>query len=210
VSKTLPIAALKASPTNPRTIDNDALAGLRASMKTFGDLSGIVWNERTGHLVAGHQRMRALTEAGAKDWTRAEDGTGVVVHPVTGERFPVRVVSWDETTETLANLAANNPEIQGEFTADAEEQLHALEKDALFDDLHLDQLLAELDDGEDDAGDGREERTGLEEFMATPPNKPVWILIAANEDVAAEVEADLINKYGSDKSIRIEKSSSMV
>ena len=51
---------LRASPRNPRKISAEALAGLKTSLASYGDISGIVWNERTGELVAGHQRVRAL------------------------------------------------------------------------------------------------------------------------------------------------------
>lgn len=37
---------------NPRQIDDAALTGLKYSLTEFGDLSGIVFNARTGSLVA--------------------------------------------------------------------------------------------------------------------------------------------------------------
>ncbi len=43
------------APYNPRSIDADSARGLRASLKRYGDLGGIVWNATTGHLVL---RMR--------------------------------------------------------------------------------------------------------------------------------------------------------
>src|SRR3972149_9028908 len=46
---------------NPRRISPAASAGLRASLSTFGDIAGIVWNTRTGHLVCGHPRVAGLT-----------------------------------------------------------------------------------------------------------------------------------------------------
>jgi len=42
---------LKADPKNPRKISPEALDGLRYSLGEFGDLSGLVWNKRTGTLV---------------------------------------------------------------------------------------------------------------------------------------------------------------
>ena len=107
-----PITDLRADPSNPRRIDDAALAGLSASERRFGDLSGIVHNHRSGHLVAGHQRVRALRDAGAAEWTPGPgphgDG-GFVTDPRTGERFAVRVVDWDATTERAANIVANSP-----------------------------------------------------------------------------------------------------
>jgi hypothetical protein len=58
--------------------------------------------------------------------------------------FPVRIVEWDEATERMANLAANNPEIAGEFTATAIEQLQALEGEADFALLKFDDLEASI------------------------------------------------------------------
>jgi hypothetical protein len=135
---------LKADPKNPRMIEAPALRGLGVSMETFGDLSGLVWNEKTGHLVAGHQRMNRLKAAGADEWTR-EGNEGFVTHPKTGEVFKIRIVDWDETTERMANLSANNPEIQGEFTEEAALQLRELEGEAKFDELMLKELQADLD-----------------------------------------------------------------
>ncbi len=40
---------------NPREITAEAAEGLRHSLVEFGDISGIVWNQRTGNLVCGHR-----------------------------------------------------------------------------------------------------------------------------------------------------------
>lgn len=140
----LPANLLKADPQNARTIEAPALRGLGVSMETFGDLSGIVWNERTGHLVAGHQRMNRLKAAGVDEWVR-EGNAGLITHPKTKEVFTIRVVDWDPTTERMANLTANNPQIQGDFTEEAAEQLRALEDEMMFQALALDGLQEDLD-----------------------------------------------------------------
>lgn len=104
------LSDLKAAPYNPRRISAPAQRGLRKSLEEFGDLSGIVWNRKTGHLVAGHQRVEQLRAAGAK-----VKGAEVVL----GDRsFPVRVVSWGPRREKAANLAANNAALAGEFVPD--------------------------------------------------------------------------------------------
>ena len=51
---------LKPAPRNPRRISAEAMGALGHSLDAFGDLSSICWNRRSGHLVAGHQRMTAL------------------------------------------------------------------------------------------------------------------------------------------------------
>jgi DNA modification methylase len=147
-----PLALLRADPKNARKISKQALAGLGVSMTEFGDLSGITWNEKLGDLVAGHQRMKRLGSAGARSWERTGPDTGVVVDPKTKERFPVRIVQWDETKHRLAQIAANNPAIQGDFTEETLEQLRELETDARYHELRLQDLAAQLQGEADEAG----------------------------------------------------------
>jgi hypothetical protein len=192
------IGLLKAAPNNWRRIDSAAAAGLGVSMETFGDLSGIVFNKRSGNLVAGHQRVTELRAAGAKDWTRESKTAGWIVHPKTKERFPIRIVDWDEPTEIMANIAANNPALQGEFTEGLEAELRGLEAEANFEELRLRELMA----GEPD--EPRDRRT-LDEFDVTPSPKKTWILIATTEALAAEIEIELREKYESEDT-RIEVS----
>lgn len=52
----------KPSPWNPRQISPKSLAGLAASLRAFGDLSGFVLNGRTGTVICGHHRGSALEE----------------------------------------------------------------------------------------------------------------------------------------------------
>lgn len=175
------IDVLKADPQNARRISPEALAGLGVSMQTFGDLSGIVFNQRSGRLVAGHQRMEQLRAAGAKTWRRLSKAEGVIVHPKTEERFPVRIVEWDDTTERLANLAANNPEIQGEFTAEALAQLKALDEHVDFEGLRLDDLYASLEKEiktRDVAGGGHTDPDDVPEPPKVPMTQPgdLWVL----------------------------------
>ncbi len=129
---------LKGAPWNPRAISDAAHAGLRVSMSEFGDIAGIVWNERTGHLVAGHQRVAGLKK-NHDGGLKLEDGA--IVTP-DGARFPVRIVDWDEDRERAANVAANNPQIAGAFTDDIGPILERIrEADAvLFESLRLDEL----------------------------------------------------------------------
>lgn len=167
----LGIDLLKGDPDNARRIGGGALLGLQASMETFGDLSGIVWNEKTGELVAGHQRMRGLREEGAMTWTR-EGETGWIEHPKTGERFPIRIVDWDETMQRMANLTANNPAIQGDFTDEVKEQLRELEGQEQFTTIGLAEMQKALDEdlkkaAAEDSGEGAGDQTGeLEQKFA--------------------------------------------
>lgn len=64
--ETMPLARLEANPDNPRKITPEALARLKRSMDTFGTLSPLTWNKRTGRLLAGHQRIKIMRADGAK------------------------------------------------------------------------------------------------------------------------------------------------
>jgi DNA modification methylase len=176
----LAVGVLKADPQNARTIEAPALRGLGVSMETFGDLSGIVWNERSGNLVAGHQRMNRLRAAGASEWHREGD-RGWIAHPKTGQRFDIRIVDWDATTERMANLTANNPAIQGEFTEEAAAQLAALEDEVAFEVLRLGELKEDLD-REVKAAEDRQQGNGDPDDAPAPPPEPttrrgdLWLL----------------------------------
>ncbi|MBU1095816.1 MAG: hypothetical protein KKB34_04980 [Bacteroidetes bacterium] len=120
------LSDLKSADYNPRTISEKALSGLKYSIDEFGDISGFVFNRRTGNLVAAHQRKSAL-ELSDGDYdieiidqydTPSDKGTvayGFV--DFNGERFNYREVDWDLSKEKAANIAANSPTIQGEFTS---------------------------------------------------------------------------------------------
>lgn len=118
---------------NPRRISPEALAGLKASLARFGDLSGVVVNSRTGNVVAGHQRLTALGLDSLPDPPPETVGDGI----------RVRVVDWDLTTEKAANIAANSPAISGEFTDDLAGLLAELsEADAaMFEELRFEELV---------------------------------------------------------------------
>ena len=140
---TLPIAVLAPDPVNPRTMSDEARAGLAVSLETFGALD-IVFNDTTGELVSGHQRLDGLKAAGATELVREGDW-GFVIHPKTGERFPVRFVRWDSVKHRLANFVSNSPHLQGEFSEAGIGQLRALEGEANFGALGLDKLVAQLE-----------------------------------------------------------------
>ena len=177
------------APYNPRKISPEAYAGLKTSLVKFGDLSGITWNKRTGNLVAGHQRFKALKEIYAGKLEIVErDGeyfllpsksdaptqspnakklTAKEREEAFKEAWPIRVVDWDRKTEQLANIVANNPYITGEFTEDVREMLQDAEK--LFDDfssLRLDELLADCPEIEPQSSP----RSGKTRKNDTPPS----------------------------------------
>jgi hypothetical protein len=91
------ISTLRNAPYNPRRISESALRGLQSSVERFGLVQPIIVNERTGYIVGGHQRVKALKAAGATD--------ALVV-----------LVDLPDTEERALNLALNSPAIAGEFT----------------------------------------------------------------------------------------------
>lgn len=106
--KRMRLEDLKPADYNPRVISDDAFDGLGKSLERFGVLAYIVWNERTGNIVGGHQRYRQLMEMGEKE-------TDVVV------------VNLDDNEEVALNITLNNPNIRGDFTPDVMEQLRVTE-----------------------------------------------------------------------------------
>lgn len=61
---------------------------LRKSIKEFGYVDPVIWNERTGKVVGGHQRLKVMQELGYKEVT-------------------VSVVDLDEQKEKALNIALN-------------------------------------------------------------------------------------------------------
>lgn len=101
-------------PRNPRYITESAFDRLQETMERLGDISGIVFNQRTGQLVGGHQRSKVIDlnlcaiEIVKRFDPPTEDGTVSVGYAYwMGRRFNYRIVDWDEKTAELANLVAN-------------------------------------------------------------------------------------------------------
>ncbi len=93
------VSDLKPNAKNPRKVTDKKLKDLKKSMDEFGDLSGIVFNKRSGQLVGGHQRIQVLPKNAIIDGNR-------IVVPDIGD-FSYREVDWDENKEKAANIAAN-------------------------------------------------------------------------------------------------------
>lgn len=147
------LADLAGDSKNPRKISDEAAAGLGKSLKNFGDLSGIVFNRRTGELVTGHQRVAQIRE----QWPEA---TIEVVDAATNQEvwgrirvdesryFAVRVVDWTVAKQRGANVAANNQKIAGKFTKDVSSYLLEIESElsaeipSVFDDCLLVEIMS--------------------------------------------------------------------
>jgi hypothetical protein len=110
------IGDLIPAPYNPRIITDKESKMLGKSMRRFGDLSGIVKNIRTNHLVGGHQRVRQLDPSWKIIKESCSDAVGTValgyIETPYG-RWQYREVNWDEKVEAAANISANQQ--GGEF-----------------------------------------------------------------------------------------------
>jgi len=188
VAGTLPtkVADLKPAPYNARQLGEEAASGLRFSMEEFGDISGIVYNVRTGHLVAGHQRLAQLPPAadvGALKERKDQHGTiGVAAIRHGGTEWPVRCVDWHETKEKAASLAANDPALQGTFTEEVAlvvEQVEEIAPD-LWDGLLLKGITIEEVPGAAD-GEVRAEEPGedLAKMELQPYEHYDYVLVLA-------------------------------
>ena len=112
------VKQLTANPNNPRKgwINDKKKADFLRSLKTFGDLSGIVFNLTSQQLVGGHKRVAEFKDSGKSTLAITErlktpDSTGSVAYGQViaedGTRFAYREVQWDAAKEAAANLAAN-------------------------------------------------------------------------------------------------------
>jgi hypothetical protein len=104
------VGSLNFSPYNPRKISDKQLEMLKKSMLEFGDLSGIVFNIQTQHLVGGHQRMKHLDVSWQIIKQPHSDSVGTVALGNIQTPFGLwsyREVDWPEKKEMAANIAAN-------------------------------------------------------------------------------------------------------
>lgn len=134
--ETVELDKLKEAAYNPRVKlepGMDEYEKLRKSIETFGDVEPIVWNQRTGNVVGGHQRLQVLRDLGKKEAT-------------------VSVVDMDEAAEKRLNLALNKA--RGDWDG---EKLEALLQEMAPDALEVSgfgadevAILLENNDGVDD------------------------------------------------------------
>lgn len=177
------VADLVPADYNPRRISPKAMEGLKKSLAEFGAVQPIVVNERTGHIVGGHQRVKALAALGQVETT-------------------VIVVDLSMTREKALNVALNNPHISGEFDDGLGDLLDEIngEMPELFADLRLDELLAPVDEPKE----GLTDPDDVPEPMPDPVARAgdVWVMGAHRiicgdcrnaEDMATLLGGDRIN-----------------
>lgn len=111
--KSRTIKELAPNPKNPRKISEAKLDQLKKALAEFGDLSGFVYNRKTKHIISGHQRAKVFDEGAEIEIShkhKKPTATGTVAEGFVllhGERYRYREVSWDETKEKAATIAAN-------------------------------------------------------------------------------------------------------
>ena len=135
----IPIGRINPAPYNPRRDlkpDDAQYQHLVSSMDEFGYVAPLVWNERTGHLVGGHQRFKVLLAQGNLEIDvsvvnlslNQEKALNIALNKVAGD--------WDD--DKLASLLAELtaiPEFDVEVTG--------------FDMPDVEQLLATLSRGDE-------------------------------------------------------------
>lgn len=123
---------IKLAAYNPRTITDEARKRLKKGLKKFGLVQPLVWNETTGVLVSGHQRLSILDET--------------YKYPDNDYTLTVSVVHLSEKDEKILNVQLNNQSMMGEFDYDAlrDMQFEAPDLDQLgFSDSDLDIVFGE-------------------------------------------------------------------
>lgn len=131
--RTLKAAEIKAAEYNPRRDlqpEDAEYEKLRRSIEEFGYIEPIIWNERSGNVVGGHQRLKVLLEKGVED-------------------IEAVVVDLDDKDEKILNVLLNK--VKGRWDigklADLLQQLEeagAMELTG-FEDWELQSLLMQYD-----------------------------------------------------------------
>lgn len=165
---------------------------LKNSIIEFGNVEPIVWNERTGNVVGGHQRLTVLIDLGYKE-------------------VPCSVVDLDEAEEKLLNIALNK--IKGAWDYDKLEELlsdfdYEVASISGFSEDEIAVLLARNDDIDCDDEDYSEWDDTIDESIVG--GSYVITLVFANNELAnewAEAEGfkDQVRENSSTTVIRIEE-----
>ena len=159
--KALPIDSLVPADYNPRKAlapGDPEFEKLKRSLDEFGYVEPVIWNQATGRIVGGHQRITALKALGY-------------------DTIDCVVVELDETREKALNVALNK--ISGDWDqaklALLIADLDAADFDAEltgFDDTEIQQLIGSLD--EDEVTDDGFDLTAALEAAAFVQRGDIW------------------------------------
>lgn len=103
-SVTLNRSEINLADYNPRKLSLEARKRLKANIKRLGIMGGIVWNELSGNLVSGHQRISILDEING--------------YPKNDYEIVVEKVSLTESEEKEQNIFLNSKSVQGDFDSE--------------------------------------------------------------------------------------------
>jgi hypothetical protein len=98
----IPRSQINPAPYNPRSISEYARKQLAKSLERFGLVEPLVWNETTGNLVSGHQRLEIID--------REQGWPGCLEFSIG-----VSAVKINEKREKQLNVWLNNRAAQGAF-----------------------------------------------------------------------------------------------
>ncbi|MFO0810704.1 MAG: ParB N-terminal domain-containing protein [Gemmataceae bacterium] len=100
--RVLSLESLKPAPYNPRLalkVGSPRYRKLERSLREFGLVEPLVWNELSGYVVGGHARLGILRSLGIVE-------------------VPVSVVRLSPEREKALNVVLNNLEAQGRYDSD--------------------------------------------------------------------------------------------
>lgn len=139
-TKLVPATSIAPAEYNPRRISPVAEQKLRTGMQKFGLVEPLVWNERSGRLVGGHQRFRQLLLD--HGWRDGQPFPADLMVPVTA-------VDHADADEKALNVLLNNYDAQGEWDYDLLGKMLEAEADFSLQDAGIDvvalQSIPELD-----------------------------------------------------------------
>lgn len=173
--RTVPVADLVPAPYNPRVPlapGSPAYRRLERSLDEFDLVQPLVWNERTGHVVGGHQRLEILKRKGVTE-------------------IDAVVVDLPLEREKALNVALNNSLLASDWDADRlVDVLAELDEIPEFDATLTGFDLAELNDMLliPSAGFEPEVATGID---AQPESDHVEAVLVVPRDAWEDVRPDL-------------------
>lgn len=136
--KRIPVDIIAVAAYNPRQdlgVDDPSYLALQQSIARWGVVEPLVWNQRTGNLVGGHQRLKVLVANGETtvdvsvvDLAEPDEAAlNLALNRITG--------AWDEQklSNLLSGLALSDVDLLGTgFNVDDLQQLSASIGDQLF------------------------------------------------------------------------------
>lgn len=172
-TKLISVKKITKAPYNPRKSlhpDSRTARQLRSSLDAFGCVETLVWNERTGHLVAGNQRFDILLAKGVEKVL-----VSVVDLPLDKEKqlnIGLNAIDGEWDNDILAELLT-------ELTSDTD-----LECDVVgFSSSEIDRILADRE--KDDPGSAEIDRKVVEAGpVPTPISQPGEIIELGQHRIA--------------------------